>query len=48
LAASEKNLVTEQKTKPDRFNWWLALYAALSALVLFLPPVVWQFDVFFF
>jgi hypothetical protein len=36
--------MSEQKTKRERFNWWLPMSAALGALVLFLPFMVYAPD----
>jgi hypothetical protein len=43
---SEKRRVDDGKDKRDQFEWRLLFYAAGAALFLFLPPLIYGFDIF--
>ena len=36
---------TSKANKEDRFNWWLPLFAAVGALILFLPIMIYGIDI---
>ena len=36
--------MVEKIAERDRFNWWLPFYAAVGALILLLPLVIYAYD----
>ena len=36
--------MVETTAKEDRFNWWLPFYAVATALVVFVPLMIWSAD----
>jgi hypothetical protein len=40
--------MVEKTGEGDRFNWRLPLYAALGALIIFVPVAIWTSEAFFY